>query len=268
VKDFVPILNYSSADLDILRPDLLFSNLDTVRFNLNHKNKDLKLFEFGKSYRKSTEGYKEFENLAITLVGKQEVERWNAHHQDVDYYTLKGYIHQMMTKLGVQRYLVEELNDQAYLFGLSYIIKGREDKELVKFGRIEPSVAKAFGVDQPVYYANFNWKVALDVALNQKMKFKGIAKYPATRRDLALLIDKGISFSQIENIASKVDKRILKAIDLFDVFEGDQLPEGKKSYAVSFVFQDENKTLTDKEVDKVMNQLIDRCQKDLNAQLR
>ena len=268
VKDFVPILNYSSADLDILRPDLLFSNLDTVRFNLNHKNKDLKLFEFGKSYRKSTEGYQEFENLAITLVGKQEVERWNAHHQDVDYYTLKGYVHQMMTKLGVQRYLVEELNDQAYLFGLSYIIKGREDQELVKFGRIEPSVAKAFGVDQPVYYANFNWKVALDVALNQKMKFKGIAKYPATRRDLALLIDKGISFSQIEKIASKVDKKILKAIDLFDVFEGDQLPEGKKSYAVSFVFQDENKTLTDKEVDKVMNQLIDRCQKDLNAQLR
>ena len=268
VKDHVPVLNYSSADLDILRPDLLFSNLETVRFNLNHKNEDLKLFEFGKSYLKGENGYKEFENLAITLVGQQEIERWNGRQAEADYFTLKGYVHQLMSKLGVQRYVVEELEDEAYLYGLSYIIKGKEDKQLVRFGMIDPKIAKAFGVEQPVYYANVNWQVALDVAMNQKIKFASISKYPATRRDLALLLDKGISFHQIEAIAKKTDKKILKAVDLFDVFEGKQLPEGKKSYAVSFVFQDEKKTLTDKDVDKVMNQLIDKYQKDLNAELR
>ena len=267
-ENIVPVMNYSSADLDILRPTMLFSALDTVRWNVNRRSEDLKLFEFGKTYSLVDGEYQEKECFSMLITGRKESENWNSRIDEVDFYTLKGMIHQLMAKVGVNRFQVAELNDEIFDYGMSYIIRGKEDKELVHFGLVNAEKASAFGVSKPVFFANFDLEVLLSFAMNQKIKFTEISKFPSSRRDLALLVDKSVRFEDLKAVATKTDKKILKSVGLFDVYQGENLPEGKKSYALSFVFQDTKNTITDKAVDKVMSTLIDKYSKDFGAELR
>ncbi|ALJ03830.1 phenylalanine--tRNA ligase subunit beta [Pseudalgibacter alginicilyticus] len=261
----ITILNPLSKDLSVLRQSALFSGLEALSFNINRKRSDLKLFEFGKTYHGYHEKREEFKHLAIFATGNQSQENWINSGQKSDFFFLKGSIISVLERLGISRYRETPTKNDVISEGISFSL-GKTI--LVDFGLVKKSILKHFDISQDVLFADFNWDAVLDIIKRNKITFKPISKYPEVRRDFALLLDENVSFESIYKLAKQSEKQLLKNVNLFDVYQGKNLPNGKKSYAISFTLQDENKTLTDKQIDKIMNKLQFSFEKELGAELR
>ena len=261
----IEMLNPLSNDLCVMRQSMLFSGLEAVSHNINRKRSDLKLFEFGKTYHNYSEAREEHKHLGLFVTGNKSSERWNTAVQKSDFFYIKGTITTILERLGITRFKSSPIKNDIFSEGL---VLALGKTKLVEFGIVKKSILKHFGISQDVLFADFNWDNVIEMAKHNSIKFKAIAKYPEVRRDFALLLDHTVTFEQIDTIAKQTEKQLLKAVDLFDVYEGKNLPEGKKSYAVSFMIQDEHKTLTDKQVDKIMKKLQFNFEKQLGAELR
>jgi len=260
----VTMLNPLSSDLSTMRQSLLFSGLEAISYNINRKNTDLKLFEFGKTYHNYPSGYEEKKHLTLFLTGNRNQETWTASQKPTDFFLFKGYVNAVLERLGIQKTQNQPLTSDVFSEGIAVSL-GKDT--LVEIGVAKKSILKHFGIKQEVFFADFNWAAILKLVSN-KIKFTEIPKYPEVRRDLALLIDQAVSYESIYTIAKQTEKSLLKNIDLFDVYEGQNLPEGKKSYALSFSIQDSSKTLTDEQIDKIMNKLQKNFETELGAVLR
>ncbi len=260
----VTMLNPLSSDLSTMRQSLLFSGLEAISYNINRRNSDLKLFEFGKSYHQYESGYSELKHLTLFLSGNRSAENWTNMQQPTDFFLFKGYIDAILMRLGIEKIKVEPMKSDVFAEGVAMIVG---EDILVEFGTIKKSILKHFDIKQEVFYADFNWNMVLKLVSN-KIKFVDIPKYPEVRRDLALLVDENVAFDAVYKIARQTEKSLLKNILLFDVYTGNNLPEGKKSYAVSFTLQDNSKTLNDEQIDKVMHKLQKNLVAELGATLR
>ena len=265
LSEAVKILNPLSNDLDILRMSLLFGGLEAIRYNLNHKNEHLKCYEFGKVYKKVGDNYEEELQLDIFICGNKEHENWSAKEGEVGFEDIKGYVNTIVNRLGIKTHNVAEDNSGIFDFGISEQVSG---KLAIKYGRVKTSVCSNFGIKVPVFYANIRWELVRSQVKSGNVKYKTVSKFPSVRRDLALLINDEIQFDKIAEVAKKTDKKLLKEVGLFDVYKGKNIGSGKKSYGVSFVFSDEHKTLTDKQVDKIMDSLIKNLQQEVAAEIR
>ncbi|MGE5942763.1 MAG: phenylalanine--tRNA ligase subunit beta, partial [Flavobacteriales bacterium] len=259
------MLNPLSNDLSVLRQSLLFSGLEAISYNINRKRGDLKLFEFGKTYHAYDDKREEFKHLTVFVTGNKNQEHWHVSNEKSDFFFLKGTINALLERLGITRYTETPIDNDLFSEGLTMNL-GKN--KLVAFGLVKKSILKHFDISQEVLFADFHWDAILEVIKSNTIKFKAIPKYPEVRRDFALLIDDKITFESIYKIAKQSEKQLLKGVHLFDVYQGKNLPEGKKSYAVSFTLQDENNTLTDKQIDKIMSTLQTQFESQLGAELR
>ena len=260
----VNILNPLSSDLNIMRRTLLFSALESVEYNNNRKNSNLKFFEFGKSYQ-IFDKYEENQHLYLTITGNKYEENWNVKNEKVDFFFIKEMVHTILSRLGLTKYKVKEVNTNGLSSGLMYSVK---KKPLVYFGNVDSNILKSYKIRNSVFIADFNWDLILDLVVNNKIVYKPVNKFPIIRRDLSLLINQDVSFSQLEKIARSVNNSLLQEVNLFDVYIGDKLPDNKKSYAISFVFEDNSKTLTDYQIDEVMKKLIAEFESSVGAEIR
>ncbi len=273
-ENTVMLYNPLSSDLNAMRQSLLFGGLETIAYNINRKNNSLKLYEFGKAYtfhKKEGEDhlkqYREENHLALFLTGSKTTASWNTKEARSDFFTLKAYAEIVLTRLGFKTDAlnVEENTQDILREGLDYTQNG---KHLLTIGTVSPKLLKHFDIDQEVCYADFSWENLLKTLKNHTTVFTPLPKYPSVKRDLALLLDKKVSFKEVKELALRTEKTLLKAVTLFDVYEGEKLGAGKKSYAVSFTLQDDEKTLTDKQIEKIMNKLIGSYQHQLGAEIR
>ena len=260
----VMMLNPLSHDLSAMRQSLLFSGLEAVSYNINRRNSALKLFEFGKSYHNLATGYEEQKHLTLFVSGNRNPESWNLPEKPTDFFLFKGYIEAIVARLGIEKTKNEPVKSDIFGEGMAITVG---EESLVEYGTVKKSVLKHFDIKQEVLFADFNWNLVLKLISN-KIKFTEIPKYPEVRRDLALLVDVDLPFDSIYKVARQTEKSLLKNISLFDVYLGNNLPEGKKSYAISFTIQDTSKTLTDEQIDKVMNKLQRNFASELGASLR
>lgn len=260
----VTILNPLSNDLSVMRQSMLFSGLEALSYNINRRNSDLKLFEFGKSYQKLLSGYNEKKHLTLFTTGNRIAESWTTPQKPSDFFLFKGYVSSILQRLALHKTQNVPFKNDIFAEGIAFALG---NDILVEMGTVKKSILKHFDIKQEVFYAEFNWDLILKL-INNKVKFSAIAKYPEVRRDFALLLDNNIAFESIYNIALQTEKSLIKDINLFDVYEGKNLPEGKKSYAVSFTIQDTTKTLTDVQIDKIMGKLQSNFENQLGAQLR
>jgi phenylalanyl-tRNA synthetase beta chain len=261
----ITMLNPLSNDLSVMRQSLLFSGLEAVSHNINRRNSDLKFFEFGKTYHDFGDKREEFKHLSFTITGNKTTEVWNTAKSETNFFYLKGIVNVVLERLGINRFNEKPSTNDLFKEGLAFY-QGKT--EIVQFGEIKNSVLKHFGISKSVFYADFNWDNIIEMAKRNKIKFTPIPKFPESRRDFALLIDQSTTFNDIYIIAKQTEKQVLKSVNLFDVYDGKNLPNGKKSYAVSFTFRDEHKTITDKQIDKVMKKLQSNFESKLNAELR
>ncbi len=261
----VKLLNPLSSDLDCMRQNLLFSSLTAIGYNQKRKHADLKLFELGKSYNTDDDWYAEKQLLSLAIAGKNEAEQWNTKSDAVNFYNMKSAVDAIVKRLKIEGIRVEEYEGPYFDFGLTY---RKGEKALVSFGAVAKANLKKADVDGAVYFAQFDWDLLLKVIKKNKITYKEVSKFPSVRRDLALLLDEGVSFEQLRLIANRTEKKLLKEVGIFDVYKGDKLPEGKKSYALSFVLQDEDKTLTDKQIDGIIQKLIINFEKEVGASVR
>lgn len=276
-ENCVRIMNPLSSDLNVMRQSLLFGGLESIAYNANRKNPDLRFFEFGNVYNFSKEkhnpempmaAYKEECHLGLWVTGKRVKGSWAHPDEDSSFYELKAYVDNILRRIGLNSGTVVMHGSDNNIFSKGIAIENRGGKLLVEMGVVSKSLLKASGIDAPVYYADLNWSALAKAVRKNKVGYKEISKYPPVSRDLALLLDKSVDFAQIEQIAYQTEKKLLKNVELFDVYEGKNLPEGKKSYAVNFILQDEGKTLNDKQIDAVMNKLISNIRGKLGAELR
>jgi phenylalanyl-tRNA synthetase beta chain len=261
----VEMLNPLSNDLSIMRQSMLFNALEALIYNVNRKNSNVKLFEFGKTYHNFKEGRQEPKHLSIIVSGLKNNENWTQNSQKSNFFYFKGIVNALLERLGIIYFSEIETKNPIFSEGLAHQIG---DKCLVDYGIITKNIASNFDIDSEVFYADFKWDNILEQIVTENFKLKTIPKFPKVKRDLALLIDKDISFDSIRECAIKSERNLLKNINLFDVYTGDKLPKDKKSYAVSFTLQDEKKTLTDKQIDKIMKKLQQNFEKDFGATLR
>ena len=261
----VEMLNPLSNDLKVLRQSLLFSGLESVAYNINRKNNSLKFYEFGKTYHKYSEKYEENKHLTLFVSGNRNKNSWSLSNKTSDFFYLKGIITSLLVRLGINKIKSSPTKLDVFSEGISF---GYGKTKLVEFGVVKQSILKEIGVKQEVLFADFNWDSILNVIGNRKIKVSNLPKFPAVKRDLALLLDSKVAFNDVYNLAFQTERKLLKEVDLFDVYEGDKLPEGKKSYAISFLLQDETKTLADKQIDKIMQKLQQNFEKNLDAVLR
>ncbi|MFM2213973.1 MAG: Phenylalanine--tRNA ligase beta subunit, partial [Bacteroidota bacterium] len=253
-----------SNDLSAMRQSLLFSGLEAVSYNINRRNGDLKLFEFGKTYHKLPSGYDEPKHLTLFVSGDRSEESWTLAQKPTDFFLFKGYVSSILDRLGISKIQNKPVASDVFAEGLAMAC-GQDT--LVEFGTVKKSILKHFDIKQEVFYADFKWNLVLKL-LSTKIKFTDIPKYPEVRRDLALLVDDAVAFESIYAIARQTEKSLLKDVNLFDVYQGKNLPEGKKSYAVSFTLQDTTKTLTEEQIDKIMSKLQKNMENELGASLR
>ncbi|WP_455673139.1 phenylalanine--tRNA ligase subunit beta [Phocaeicola sp.] len=276
-ENLVNLMNPLSNDLNVMRQTLLFGGLESVQHNANRKNANLKFFEFGNCYffnaeKKNPEkvlaAYNEEYHLGLWVTGKRVSNSWAHPDENTSVYELKAYVLNIFARLGLNfgNVVFGNLTNDVYSVAVSVHTRG--GKLLATFGVISKKIQKAFDIDNEVYYAEINWNELMKAVKSSKVNFKELSKFPAVKRDLALLIDKNIQFAEIEKIAYETEKKLLKEVELFDVYEGKNLEAGKKSYAVSFLLQDENATLNDKQIDKIMSKLIANLESKLNAKLR
>ncbi|MEN0057091.1 MAG: phenylalanine--tRNA ligase subunit beta [Mucilaginibacter sp.] len=261
----VKILNPLSSDLDVMRQSLVYSGLEAIAYNQNRRAADLKFYEFGKVYSVKDDKYTEVQRFSIFITGANSAEQWNQKQQPVSFYNLKAIVDGILQRLNITDFVVEDATCSKLAFGLQYMLNG---KQLVKFGPVAARALKKVDVDKEVFYADFNFDLVLKAIRNNKIVYQDVPKFPAVRRDLSMLIDKGVSFGQLKQIALRTERKLLKEVSVFDVYEGDKLPAGKKSYALSFIIQDAEKTLTDKAIDGIMQKLIYNLGKEAGAEIR
>ncbi len=260
----VHILNPLSSDLAIMRQSLLFGGLESIAYNINRKNADLRYFEFGKTYAKTLTGFEEYKHLALFATGNEAPNNWNITSKPVDFFLFKGYIDAILDRLGLTKINTQPLDNKMFSEGISYFLG---DRKIVSFGTVAKNILKHFDIKQDVYFADFNWASILNV-VSSKIKFAEISKYPVVKRDLALLLKEDVSFSDVHRIVKLSDKNLINDVSLFDVYEGDKLPEGTKSYAISIKLQDKEKTLTDSQIEKIMAKIQQQLQTETGAELR
>ena len=262
----VEMLNPLSQDLGVMRQSLLFSGLEALSHNINRRQSNLKFYEFGKTYHDYNGTREEYKHLSLFITGFKTEESWsNVPQAKTNFFLLKGSIASLLERLGITRYQESATKSDVFSEGLQLSI-GRDT--LVNFGVLKSKITKHFDITQEVFYADFKWDTIIEVAKRNKIKFTAIPKYPEVRRDFALLLDDSVTFESLQTIAKKTEKQLLKSVNLFDVYQGKNLPNGKKSYALSFTFMDERQTLTDKVVDKIMNKLQNNFERQLGAELR
>ena len=266
-EELVYVNNTSNVTHDIMRPDMLISGLMAVEHNQNRQHADLSLFEFGRSYRKEEDQFIEKQHLSLFMTGMRSSESWlNPKQTKVDVYSLKAVVDHLLNRFGLSNLQETAYSDETYAFALRY---HRGPQVLATFGMVQPKIAKAMGIKSEVFYADLNWKALIKTLKKQKIHFEPMSKFPSVRRDLALVIENSVKFSDIVQIAKKQGKKLLKSVNLFDVYRSeDQLGPDKKSYAVSFVFEDPTKTLKDKEITKLMDNLMKEYETKLSAQIR
>ncbi|MDB4709345.1 phenylalanine--tRNA ligase subunit beta [Flavobacteriaceae bacterium] len=261
----VTMLNPLSNELKVMRQSLLFSGLESISYNINRKNSSLKLYEFGKTYHKYEKGYQEDKHLTLFVSGAKTKDSWTHVSKNSDFFYLKGIVMSILERIGVTNLKTSPVKSDLFSEGIAFSL-GKN--KLVEFGVINKRVLKEFGIKQEVLFADFDWKSLNEISGKKKIKVSSLLKFPSVKRDLALLIDEKVTFKEIYNLSFQVEKNLLKDVGLFDVYQGDKLPEGKKSYAVSFVLQDSNKTLKDDQIDKIMQKLQQSFEKNLEAVLR
>ena len=261
----VEILNALSSDLAVMRQSMVFGLLESVAYNLNRKNNNLKMFEFGNTYHKYEKGFVEDKHLSLVLTGNRTANYWNQENKTSGFFYLKGLIKSLLERLGIKELKYRKTDNDIFSEGLALYFK---KNKIVEFGVVKASALKTFGIKQEVLYADFNWNNVIGNAGKQTVKITELPKYPEVKRDLALLLDEKVDFIDLYNFAFQSERKLLKQVDLFDVYVGDKLPEDKKSYALSFILQDENKTLNDVQIDKIMTKLQRGFENEFAAELR
>ncbi|WP_308259916.1 phenylalanine--tRNA ligase subunit beta [Prevotella sp.] len=273
----VKVMNPLSSDLGVMRQTLLFGGLESICRNVNHKMPNLRFFEFGNCYHFSPEknndedpikAYTEEMHLGMWLTGKRVEGSWAHADEQSNFYELKAYVMNIFNRLGVNPGIVVAEKSDNNVFGKALALKARSGKLLCEMGTVSHKLLKKMDIDQDVFYADINWNNIMRAIKKNETLYHDISKFPSVSRDLALLIDKSVEFEQIEQIARQTEKKLLKSVELFDVYEGKNLPEGKKSYAVNFILQDETKTLNDKQIEAIMTKLINNLKQKLGAELR
>lgn len=261
----VSMLNPLSADLSTLRTTMLFTGLETIAYNINRRKSNLKLFEFGKTYRRNEDDFKEQKHLSIYISGNREVDSWNSLERASDFFYLKSVVENTLDRLGVTFNKTSQASSDLFSEGLTYHYKKRE---LVSFGIVKKSICNQFDIKQEVLFADFNWDSILSLLPKGEIKFREIPKYPEVKRDFALLIPEEHQFESLKTAAFNTERKFLKEVSLFDVYTGKNLPKGKKSYGLSFTLLNEESTLADKQIDKIMSKLQQTFERDFDAQLR
>lgn len=261
----VKLLNPLSSDLDVMRLSMLFNGLEVLQYNRNRKATDMHLYEFGKTYIKTNNGYSEQMHLSLFMLGKQQGESWHGAAKANTYYTIKSLIVNILKKAGIKKTdIVTDSNGTL----LNQTTINSQPKVLVVFGGVDAKTRKQFDLTDDVWFADFNWDNLCELSMGSTLKLQAISTFPAVRRDLALVLDKKSTYAEIEKIARKTEQQLLKEMNVFDVYEGDKIAQGKKSYAISFILQNTEKTLTDEEIETTMNKLIKQFEKELGATLR
>jgi phenylalanyl-tRNA synthetase beta chain len=261
----VEMLNPLSNDLKVMRQSLLFGGLESISYNINRKNNDLKFYEFGKTYHKYDTKYQEDKHLTLFITGNRTKDSWKTTNQISDFFYTKGLVTNLLHRLGIRNLKNMPIKSDVFSEGITLSL-GKI--KLVDLGVVKKSILKEFGIKQEVLFADFNWQNLLKLSSKKNITVSDLPKFPIVKRDLALLLDSKTEFKEVYNLAFQSEKNLLKDVDLFDVYEGNNLPEGKKSYAVSFLLQDETKTLADKQIDKIMQKLQQTFEKNLDAILR
>ena len=277
----VRIMNPLSADLNVMRQTLLYGGLESVEHNVKRKSANLRFFEFGNVYIHNNRetagnsgdwlqdnGYQEEKHLALWLTGKHVENSWAHPNEESSFYELSAYVENIFQRVGLKEGMTMREKSDNPVFSSAIAIRNRGGKLLAQMGVLSKKTLKQFSLAQPVYFAEINWTLLMKTVRKNEVLFKEISKQPAVSRDLALLIDKNIEFAQIEQLARQTEKKLLRRVELFDVYEGDKLPANKKSYAVNFILQDDEHTLNDKQIDAVMQKLIANLKKQLGAELR
>ncbi|MFK5856909.1 MAG: phenylalanine--tRNA ligase subunit beta, partial [Bacteroidota bacterium] len=271
----VNLLNPLSKDLNILRQSLIFGGLETVAYNINRKSSNLGLFEFGKVYSwnnkfdksEGIKNYTEVKHLMIFATGKAKGNSWSSADANVDFYFISGLVNSIFQKLGLNnnRLTIKETESDSFTYSLQYFFN---DNLLCEVSLVSNKLRKQFDIGQDVFCADINWTKLIKYSVFADVKYKQVSKFPSVKRDLSLVLDKSIRFSELRNAAMKAERRLLRNVDLFDIYEGKNIGEGKKSYAMSFILQDDSKTLTDKVIDKTMGKIQREFEQQFNAQLR
>lgn len=261
----VEILNPLSTELNVMRQTLAFSGLEVIAYNQKRKNADLKLFEFGKIYATAGEGFREQSRLAIFMTGVKQPEQWNSTPGRQSFHHLKAAVDLVLKRFSVTQLKSVDLQDPLFAYGLGY---QKGEKALVRFGEISAEVLKTMDVEGEVFYADIDYDLLLRTVQKNTITYQEVSKFPAVRRDLSLLIDRAVTFAQLEKIARDAERKLLKEVNIFDVYEGKNLPAGRKSYALSFLLQDDEKTLTDQQIDAVMQKLIATLGQAAGAEIR
>ena len=276
-QDVVKIMNPLSSDLGVMRQTLLYGGLESVEYNVKRKNANLRFFEFGNCYFFDPEkqndddpmqAYKEENYCGIWITGKRVEGSWAHPNEDSTYYELSAHVQNILQRIGMKPGQLVTKNSENPAFSAGMTIENRGGKKLIEMGILSKKLLKQFDLQQPVYFAELNWTQLMKATRKSTVTFTDIPKHPAVSRDLALLVDDAVEFAQIEQTARQAEKKLLKRVELFDVYEGKNLPAGKKSYAVNFILQDEEKTMNDKQIDAIMQKLIASLKKQLNAELR
>ena len=273
----VKIMNPLSSDLNVMRQTLLYGGLESIAHNVNRRNANLRFFEFGNVYffdpekandENPMQAYKEENMMGIWVTGKRVEGSWAHPNEDSTYYELSAHVQNILQRIGMKQGLMVQKKSENPVFAAGLLIENRGGKKLIEMGILSKKTLKQFDLQQPVYFAELNWTQLMKATKKNEVLYTEISKHPAVSRDLALLVDKSVEFAQIEQIARQTEKKLLKNVELFDVYEGKNLPEGKKSYAVNFILQDTEKTMNDKQIDAIMQKLIAQLTKQLNAELR
>lgn len=261
----IAMLNPLSADLSVMRQSMLFSGLEAIAHNSNRQMHHLKIFEFGKTYHQYPTKREEKKHLSIIITGNRLEDNWTTPPKKVDFFYLKAIVENLLNRLGLIQLIPLPTSNDTFSEGISLLLA---NKPTVNIGVVKKSILKEFDIKEEVLFADFDWDYILEAIVNNKIIYKDIPKYPEVKRDYALLVDEQVSFKQIYDIALETERKFLTKVNLFDVYNGKNLPEGKKSYAVSYTLQDENGTLTDKQIDRIMNKLLQRYKSELGAELR
>ena len=272
----VKILNPLSQDLNVMRQTLLFNALEAVELNVNRRNGNLKMYEVGNCYSFAAEKaseentlakYVENNRIGITVTGLKTQLSWNSKEETASFFTLRAIVERLLKRFGVDIYALQSESLECDLYGDAIVFK-QGPNEVVRMGVVSPMVRKKFDIKQEVYFAEVDFDQLIKMTKKAKVQFKELSKFPEVKRDLALLVNKNVTFSQLRSIAFATEKKLLKSVSLFDVYEGDKLPEGKKSYALSFILEDKNQTLNDKQIERTMANLQTQLEQKAGAEVR
>lgn len=265
----VPLLNPLSAELNVMRPEMFLTGLESVSYNINRQQHDLKLFEFGKTYSKNDRQYREVNHLSFYITGNKSSHRWNSPLVAADFFYLKAYVENIFARLGIdinsENFSSDKLNDKTFSYGMK-ISSGKNT--LVSYGSLNRSILKQFDINESVFYADIYWDGLLELASQHSITFSELPRFPQVKRDISMIVDKQTTYNSMRTLAYQTEKNLLRDVNLFDLYEGENIPAGKKSCALSFVLRDDTKTLTDAEIDSVMGKLINAYEKKLGAVVR